>query len=153
MRLLHGVYPERGHKRFFAEFTLSQWQRFFTSFRMTGEGFRMTSMAFPSLRHSLPGERVGHSSPQQSWGVFWNILIKQLPIPQTCPITFIDNFFPHSTAAHLGESCLIPGLAIPFARLPSGMPGRDPGVEGGMPHGWQHGEDDGVRQGYGRDKF
>ena len=22
------------------------------------------------------GERVGHSSPQQSWGVFWNILIK-----------------------------------------------------------------------------
>jgi len=23
-----------------------------------------------------PGERVGHSSPQQSWGVFWHILIK-----------------------------------------------------------------------------
>jgi len=22
-----------------------------------------------------PGERVGHSSPQQSWGVFWHILI------------------------------------------------------------------------------
>jgi len=44
--------------------------RFFTS-------FRMTNMASPSLRHSLPGERVGHSSPQQSWGVFWNILIKE----------------------------------------------------------------------------
>jgi hypothetical protein len=39
--------------RFFTEFTLSQWQRFFTSFRMTGEGFRMTNMASPSLRHSL----------------------------------------------------------------------------------------------------
>jgi hypothetical protein len=26
---------------------------------------------------SPPGERVGHSSPQQSWGVFWNILIKR----------------------------------------------------------------------------
>jgi hypothetical protein len=36
--------------RFFMEFTLSQWQRFFTSFRMTG-------MAFPSLRHTLLGER------------------------------------------------------------------------------------------------
>jgi hypothetical protein len=24
---------------------------------MTGEGFRMTSMAFPSLRHTLLGER------------------------------------------------------------------------------------------------
>jgi len=23
-----------------------------------------------------PGERGGHSSPQQSWGVFWHILIK-----------------------------------------------------------------------------
>jgi hypothetical protein len=51
--------------RFFTEFTLSQWQRFFTSFRMTGEGFRMTgegfrmtSMAFPSLRHTLRGERI-----------------------------------------------------------------------------------------------
>ena len=30
--------------------------RFFTSFRMTGEGFRMTNMASPSLRHSLQGE-------------------------------------------------------------------------------------------------
>jgi hypothetical protein len=26
-----------------------------------------------------PGERVGHSSPQQSWGVFWHILIKEVP--------------------------------------------------------------------------
>jgi hypothetical protein len=37
--------------RFFTEFTLSQWQRFFTS-------FRMTSMAFPSVRHTLRGERI-----------------------------------------------------------------------------------------------
>jgi hypothetical protein len=44
--------------RFFTEFTLSQWQRFFTSFRMTGEGFRMTSMAFPSVRHTLRRERI-----------------------------------------------------------------------------------------------
>jgi len=29
--------------------------------------------ALPGWR---PGERVGHSSPQHSWGVFWNILIK-----------------------------------------------------------------------------
>jgi hypothetical protein len=30
-------------------------------------------------RSSLrPGERVGHSSSQQSWGVFWNILINRL---------------------------------------------------------------------------
>jgi hypothetical protein len=55
--------------RFFTEFTLSQWQRFFTEFilslkirpfvslRVTGgKGFRMTNIAFPSLRHSLPGE-------------------------------------------------------------------------------------------------
>jgi hypothetical protein len=25
-----------------------------------------------------PGERGGHSSPQQSWGVFWHILIKKM---------------------------------------------------------------------------
>jgi hypothetical protein len=30
--------------------------------------------ALPGWR---PGERVGHSSPQQSWRVFWNILIKK----------------------------------------------------------------------------
>jgi hypothetical protein len=32
---------------------------------------------FPPHPNPLPsGERVGHSSPQQSWGVFWDILIK-----------------------------------------------------------------------------
>jgi len=31
--------------------------------------------ALPGWR---PGERVGHSSPQQGWGVFWNILINYL---------------------------------------------------------------------------
>ena len=25
-----------------------------------------------------PGERVGHSSPQQRWGVFWHILINRI---------------------------------------------------------------------------
>jgi len=31
---------------------------------------------FPPHPNPLPsGERVGHSSPQQSWGVFWDILI------------------------------------------------------------------------------
>jgi hypothetical protein len=25
-----------------------------------------------------PGERGGHSSPQQSWGVFWHIFIKEI---------------------------------------------------------------------------
>jgi len=34
--------------------------------------------SFPPHPNPLPpGERVGHSSPQQSWGVFWNILIKR----------------------------------------------------------------------------
>ena len=33
--------------------------------------------SFPPHPNPLPpGERVGHSSPQQSWGVFWHILIK-----------------------------------------------------------------------------
>jgi hypothetical protein len=32
--------------------------------------------SFPPHPNPLPpGERVGHSSPQQSWGVFWHILI------------------------------------------------------------------------------
>ena len=32
--------------------------------------------SFPPHPNPLPpGERVGHSSPQQSWGVFWNIFI------------------------------------------------------------------------------
>jgi hypothetical protein len=30
-----------------------------------------------------PGERVGHSSPQQSWGVFWHILIKGISMKVT----------------------------------------------------------------------
>jgi len=34
--------------------------------------------SFPPHPNPLPpGERVGHSSPQQSWGVFWHILIKK----------------------------------------------------------------------------
>ena len=33
--------------------------------------------SFPPHPNPLPpGERGGHSSPQQSWGVFWHILIK-----------------------------------------------------------------------------
>jgi hypothetical protein len=33
--------------------------------------------SFPPHPNPLPpGERAGHSSPQQSWGVFWHILIK-----------------------------------------------------------------------------
>jgi hypothetical protein len=33
--------------------------------------------SFPPHPNPLPpGERVGHSSPQQNWGVFWHILIK-----------------------------------------------------------------------------
>src|SRR3990170_952108 len=32
--------------------------------------------SFPPHPNPLPpGERVGHSSPQQTWGVFWHILI------------------------------------------------------------------------------
>jgi hypothetical protein len=35
--------------------------------------------SFPPHPNPLPpGERVGHSSPQQSWGVFWHILINGL---------------------------------------------------------------------------
>jgi hypothetical protein len=34
--------------------------------------------SFPPHPNPLPpGERGGHSSPQQSWGVFWHILIKR----------------------------------------------------------------------------
>jgi len=51
--------------RFFTEFTLSLKIRPFVSlrvtggegFRMTDEEFRVTSMAFPSLRHTPSGER------------------------------------------------------------------------------------------------
>jgi len=33
--------------------------------------------SFPPHPNPLPpGERGGHSSPQQSWGVFWHIFIK-----------------------------------------------------------------------------
>ena len=33
--------------------------------------------SFPPHPNPLPpGEREGHSSPQQSWGVFWHIFIK-----------------------------------------------------------------------------
>jgi hypothetical protein len=38
------------------------------------------AFAEAASRRQAPGERVGHSSPQQSWGVFWYILIN------------IDNF-------------------------------------------------------------
>jgi len=35
--------------------------------------------SFPPHPYPLPrGERVGHSSPQQSWGVFWHILMESL---------------------------------------------------------------------------
>ena len=38
--------------------------------------------SFPPHPNPLPpGERVGHSSPQQSWGVFWHILINILAEP------------------------------------------------------------------------
>jgi len=34
--------------------------------------------SFPPHPNPLPpGEREGHSSPQQSWGVFWHIFIKK----------------------------------------------------------------------------
>jgi hypothetical protein len=34
--------------------------------------------SFPPHPNPLPpGERVVHSSPQRSWGVFWHILIKK----------------------------------------------------------------------------
>jgi hypothetical protein len=34
--------------------------------------------SFPPHPNPLPpGERGGHSSPQQSWGVFWHILINR----------------------------------------------------------------------------
>jgi len=34
--------------------------------------------SFPPHPSPLPpGERGSHSSPQQSWGVFWHILIKE----------------------------------------------------------------------------
>ena len=47
--------------RFFAEFTLSEILQSLLSFRMTaGEGFRMTHILIPLLRHSLlEGERLG----------------------------------------------------------------------------------------------
>jgi hypothetical protein len=41
--------------KFFTEPALSQKSRFFASLRMTGEGFRMTTIVFPLLRHSLQG--------------------------------------------------------------------------------------------------
>jgi len=35
--------------------------------------------SFPPHPNPLPpGERVGDSSPQQSWGVFWHILINKI---------------------------------------------------------------------------
>jgi hypothetical protein len=35
--------------------------------------------SFPPHPNPLPpGERGDHSSPQQSWGVFWHILIKKI---------------------------------------------------------------------------
>jgi len=37
--------------------------------------------SFPPHPHPnpiLPGERESHSSPQQSWGVFWHILINSV---------------------------------------------------------------------------
>jgi len=38
--------------------------------------------SFPPHPYPLPpGERVSHSSPQQSWRVFWHILIKWGHIP------------------------------------------------------------------------
>jgi hypothetical protein len=43
--------------------------------------------------------------------------------------------------------------SIPFARSPSGIPGRDPGVGGGMPHGRPHGEDYGAQMEYARERL
>jgi hypothetical protein len=40
--------------------------------------------SFPPHPNPLPpGERGGHSSPQQSWGVFWHILINGSKIEDT----------------------------------------------------------------------
>ena len=45
--------------RFFTEFTLSGKERLLASLRVTvSEGFRMTNIPIPTLRHSLPGERI-----------------------------------------------------------------------------------------------
>jgi len=47
--------------------------------------------SFPPHPNPLPpGERVGHSSPQQSWGVFWNILIK-VETQKVTDITYKDK--------------------------------------------------------------
>jgi len=45
--------------------------------------------SFPPHPNPLPpGERGGHSSPQQSWGVFWHILIKLFRISSVWGISF-----------------------------------------------------------------
>jgi hypothetical protein len=65
--------------------------------------------SFPPHPNPLPpGERVGHSSPQQSWGVFWHILIK-VPINQTLsktPYLNASDLFPEGFAL-LREHCPI----------------------------------------------
>jgi hypothetical protein len=49
--------------------------------------------SFPPHPNPLPpGERVGHSSPQQSWGVFWHILIKEVSKRKIIYLT-INKFF------------------------------------------------------------
>jgi hypothetical protein len=42
--------------------------------------------SFPPHPNPLPpGERGSHSSPQQSWGVFWHILIKEVVVMKKIP--------------------------------------------------------------------
>ena len=38
------------------------------------------------------GERVGHSSPQQSWGVFWNIFIKRRALKNYHALSSLHRF-------------------------------------------------------------
>jgi len=61
--------------------------------------------SFPPHPNPLPlGERVGHSSPQQSWGVFWHILINS-----NYPISNNKNA-PHPIPLPLGERGRVRGV-------------------------------------------
>jgi hypothetical protein len=74
--------------------------------------------SFPPHPNPLPpGERVGHSSPQQSWGVFWHILINPNFKIQKMSIRF-GHF---DLESRLDGTCL--GFRLP-ARSRSGE-GRD----------------------------
>src|SRR3972149_2475911 len=80
--------------------------------------------SFPPHPNPLPpGEREGHSSPQQSWGVFWHILIKMTKTKAVSKFGFsicfgfrYSNFgFKKNSSAHHHEdpsSCLSSVLGL-----------------------------------------